>query len=213
LDQTVLLTVLAIVASVLSAGGIVAQVIGWRRARDERLSKEREAIAKAAADATVEKAAADAKKTEHVVADKIDEREHTGRFQQRLIDRIDALEKSGRKYEQRIDGLEKEHHDCERRYTALEGKTSRLEGENAGLKIKAAHLEHATRELVRENETLREDVRTLRSRVDEVEGDNRALRARLEGRPATQVESHVGHSAVVEVPPRVRGVGNNGQGG
>jgi chromosome segregation ATPase len=190
LDQTVTLTILAIVASVLSAGGIIAQVIGWKRARDERLSKEREEVKKAEAEAAAEKAKAEAEKAKHVVADKVNEREHTGRFQQTLIDRIESLERSRSKDEKRIEQLEKDNEECERRYTELERKAGVLEGENVSLKTKATALEATVQSLARDKETLRADLSTLRSHVERVEGDNRALRARLEERP----ESGVGES-------------------
>lgn len=151
-------TILAIVASVLSAGGIGSQIIAWRRqaAKDAaELEKTRQTGA-----ADVEKVKVTAKvelKKVEVEAEK-HEREDTARFQQRLIDRIESLEK-------RRDDNDRKLAEAERKIEQLEDANERCDQSN--------------RRLSREHELLKEDHAVLRLHVAKIETTNKHLRAKL----------------------------------
>lgn len=147
-------TVLAIVASVLSAGGVVSQLITWKRDRDklaaEELAKRFDSL-KAERASRVELARVD------LEAEKV-EREHTGRFQTQLLDRLALLEQKHDQNAKQIETLKIENARYQSRYDALASESSRL---------------------IREHETLKADHDTLKKHVERLEAENHALRARL----------------------------------
>lgn len=165
MSDTIILTVLAIVSATMASGGVIAQVIAWRRdVRGKELDVRGKQID--VDDKTVDRNLAEAGQL----------REHTGRFQTILIERLDKLEKSRDDDERRIGELERNTAECERRYTELERKNRELE-------TQARISETSLVSLRRDYENLLEDYDTLREHVDRVEADNRLMRERL-GLPA-----------------------------
>lgn len=169
-------TVLAIVASVLSAGGIVSQVIAWRRERDKTSTT------------------ADVEKTKAQVDDAKHARDHTGRFQQRLIDRVEKLERRDEERGRKIAGLEGANAKCQAENAELRGKITKLEGSN--------------QTLAREHELLKEH-------VDRLEAENRALRLRLArlDRGAGGDDANVERGSIVDGARAARGAVARKQGG
>lgn len=181
--MTIAFTILAIVASVLSTGGIASQVIAWRRerAKDQaeynkaqlaEAAKAKTAVAEIAArievvevESKVEAAKVEVQAAKVIADDKKDEREQTGRFQQRLIDRVESLERRHDANVKRIETLETANTRCEQANEELLGKYALLDGAHRSLQL--------------DHEHLKRDHRTLKEHVRKVEADNRALRARL----------------------------------
>lgn len=176
-------TVLAIVASVLSAGGIVSQVIAWRRERDKTSTT------------------ADVEKTKAQVDDAKHARDHTGRFQQRLIDRVEKLERRDEERGRKIAGLEGANAKCQAENAELRGKITKLEGSN--------------QTLAREHELLKRDHAQLKEHVDRLEAENRALRLRLArlDRGAGGDDANVERGSIVDGARAARGAVSRKQGG
>lgn len=198
--------ILAIVASLLSAGGLISQYIGWKRRRDElkheRNKKRDEIRTKAESDARIAAAEAEKAKAEVQRADvtaKVElakvavdaqrsEREDTGRFQTLLVDRVAALEKRDREKDEEIAALKKahgervtEHRECVDKYNKLE---------------------KAHRDLHHEHETLKRDHAKLKEHVGRVEKYNRELRQRLDGRPTPVSGTPVIESETIQAGAR-----------
>lgn len=155
-------TVLAIVASVLSAGGIFSQLIGWWREREKVRAKERAKLA--ATSVEMAKVELEGEK---------DQRDHTGRFQVQLIDRIKVLEG---KHDANADEIAKLHlanSKCEKSNEEMVEKCDKLQGQYDELLA-----EHKT--VVQKYENLEIDYETLRTHVDRIENDNRVMRAFFE---------------------------------
>lgn len=182
-------TVLAIVASVLSAGGIVSQVIAWKRARDEKRLEAEKA-----------KHAGDVEKTKAEVEDAKHARDHTGRFQQRLIDRVEKLEKRDEERGKKIAGLE--------------GANAKCQAENAELRSKIILLEGSNQRLAREHELLKQDYAQLKEHVDRLEAENRALRLRLARLDhGAGADTTVGREGIADGARAARGAVTRKQGG
>lgn len=158
-------TVLAIVASVLSAGGIVSQVIAWLRSRDAKKTE----LAKVKESAGVEKAKTHTtgkiELAKIAMDSAIDEREQSKQFQQRLLNRLEKLEKDRDADETRLADLEKAKDACE----AI----------NVDLILKLDVLSASHRTLLGEHESLKTDHEMLRADHDSLRADNKKLRARL----------------------------------
>ena len=186
-------TVLAIVASVLSAGGIVSQVLAWKRERDKAaldLRKTEVGVeaekTKAVVAAKVEIAKVEVEHAKVDAADAKDEREHTGRFTTTLLERVEKLEG--------------QHDANQTRITALEGSNkelveANLECAQSNLELKTSYgeLDRAHRALVGEHASLKADHETLKQHVAKVEIDNLGLRSRL-----ARLDREAGITAAVE---------------
>lgn len=166
--QMTAVTILAIVASVLSGGGIVSQIIAWRRKRDEdRAAAERHRIQAAAAEVKAEAQVEQAEVEARVELAKVeaDTGKHELALQQRLLDRIDMLERKHDENVERIARIEIENGECK--------------AANRELRAKNERLEKNLQSLQHEHEVLRADHAQLRLHVARVEEDNKQMRTRL----------------------------------
>lgn len=171
-------TVLAIVASVLSAGGIVSQVIAWRREREKTRSAEVVELAKVGLDSE-----------KH-------EREHTGQFQTRLMERITQLETNQDKTNDAFAELWKANLACEEaNEKQLENYGTLLENyetaiaQNQVLIAQNEVLIEQNAALSHENVNLKTDIDMLKDHVSRIEQQNRIYRASPGFPPPSVVES------------------------
>lgn len=159
--STVWFTVLAIIASVLSAGGIISQVIAWWKTRDEKRAE----VEKVSATSKVELAKVEAE-------DAKNERDHTGRFQRTLIERVEKLEQKQDAHLARIALLETDNEKCQ-------AANAELRTELEGMRTSYSSLASQNQTLAREHETLKTDHEVLKRHVAGIEHENRTLRTRL----------------------------------
>jgi chromosome segregation ATPase len=178
-------TILAIVASVLSAGGIGSQIIRWRQERDLRkLANEKDMLA-AGTDVEKVKITAEVDLKKVAVEAETAKQNDTARFQRTLLDRIELLEKRQDANRERVDELERANDVCE--------------AANRDLGEKYAGLDRAAKALAFEHEMLKADHAQLAAHVDDMEKKNRELRARLarvarDGPPSGELDMNTGAS-------------------
>lgn len=158
-------TLLAIVASVLSAGGIASQVIGWLRARHAKKMDLETTKTKAGVEHAKTRTTGKIELAKIAMDSAIDEREQSKQFQQRLLTRLEKLEKDRDADETRLADLEAAKDACEAVNVVLHAKLDELSGSH--------------RALLGEHESLKTDHAILRADHDSLRADNKKLRARL----------------------------------
>lgn len=151
-------TVLAVVASVLSTGGIISQFIAWRREREKVNAEER--MKQAVVAVELAKVGLDSDKNE---------REHTGRFQLQLMDRIALLESKQDTNANELVKLQIANEKCEENGAKL---LSKYESLLKNYKI----ISEQNRVLAHEHDQLKADHVQLNEHVARISRENFALR-------------------------------------
>ena len=164
-----------LVMGALGTHGIVSQILRWHSNRTNthrRLESETTKAGVETAKVGVEMAKVKAEEAK-------DEREHTGKFQKLLLDRVEIQDK-------KIEALSAQNDRCEERNRLLDLKYDEMDlmfrnlsQEYELLKHKYDQLDGEHHKLRMEHESVREDYKVLKRHVENVEKLNVDLRRRL----------------------------------